>query len=296
MHELITAIAALLWPLIALTALLVFRRAIGRVLRTAERRELEVEIGGQRLTFHELNEQQNEMIQDLQRQLSIVSQKLDERERAEVEARGVTIPPPPEGADGNGHGQGPDHATAARRSRGDDDGTSTGGSAILAPPGGAAGAPPPARTPGPEQGDGEGVADSGEFTAVRAPSGPDPYAVLWVAERPEAHALLVEQLRDNGVRVTVTATTSEAVAELSERPYRLVVSDMSRKEDGSRVPDAGLVLLRELRDLGVDTPVILFGGQRGQPPYADQARRLGAVATTSSSYEMFRHFQTFGLL
>lgn len=291
MHDLITAIAALLWPLIALTALLIFRRAIGRVLRTAERRELEVEIGGQRLTFHELNEQQNEMIQDLQRQLSIVSQKLDERERTEVEARGVTIPPP-EGTDGNG--QGPDHGTPARKSREDGDRTTTGDSAILAPPSdGPAGAPPQQGTASPGKDPGRGVADSGP---VPVPSGPDPYAVLWVAERPETHALLVEQLRDNGVRVTVTATTSEAVAELSERPYRLVVSDMSRKEDGSRVPDAGLVLLRELRDLGVDTPVILFGGQRGQPPYADQARRLGAVATTSSSYEMFRHFQTFGLL
>lgn len=293
MHDLITAIAALLWPLIALTALLVFRRAIGRVLRTAERRELEVEIGGQRLTFHELNEQQNEMIQDLQRQLSIVSQKLDERERAEVEARGVTIPPP-EGTDGNGHGQGPDHGTSSRRSRGDGDRTTTGDSAILAPPSdGPVGAPPQQGAASPGKDPGGGVADSGP---VPVPSGPDPYAVLWVAERPETHALLVEQLRDNGVRVTVTATTSEAVAELSERPYRLVVSDMSRKEDGSRIPDAGLVLLRELRDLGVDTPVILFGGQRGQPPYADQARGLGAVATTSSSYEMFRHFQTFGLL
>ena len=84
MAEVISAIAQLLWPLIALMALLVFRRAIGRVLRTAEKRELEFEVGGQRLTMHELNDQQNELIQDLQRQLSAVSKKLEERERERV--------------------------------------------------------------------------------------------------------------------------------------------------------------------------------------------------------------------
>lgn len=287
MHELITAIAALLWPLITLTALLIFRRAIGRVLRTAEKRELEVEVGGQRLTFHELNDQQNEMIQDLQRQLSIVSQKLDDRERAEVEARGVELPHREEphrdgsGRDGNGNGHGLDHGLSRAHKPSELEVDEPFGAGAQAQPG---------SVPS------DVAVDPAAFPAVRAPTGSDPFAVLWVAERPENHALLVEQLRDNGVRVTATTTTSAAVAELSERPYRLIVSDMSRKEDGRQVSDAGLVLLRELRDLGVDIPVIMFSGQRGQLRYGDQARQLGAVATTSSAYEMFRHFQTFGLL
>lgn len=251
MHELITAIATLLWPLITLMALFVFRRAIGRVLRTAEKRELEFEVGGQRLTMHELNDQQNEMIQDLQRQLSSVSKKLDERERALAHIPELHTGGEPET---NGEQQ---HTRSAP---------------------------------------GSSAEEEVELPPVQAPTGPEPFAVLWVAERPENHALLVEQLRDNGVRVTVIASTSEAVAEVSERPYRLIVSDMSRKEDGRHRVDAGLSLLRELRDLGVDIPVVVFSGQRGQLQYGGQARQLGAVATTSSAYEMFRHFQNFGLL
>lgn len=246
MAEVISSIAQLLWPLIALVALFVFRRAIWRVLRTAERRELEFEVGGQRLTMHQLNDQQNELIQDLQQQLSAVSKKLAERERdlLQVPANGETSAPaePPAGAlPSNGHEQ-PD------------------------------------------------------LPAVQAPVGPEPFAVLWVAERPENHALLVEQLRNNGVRVTTVATTAEALAEASKRPYRLIVSDMGRKEDGHYHPDAGVSLLRELRDLGVDTPVIVFTGKKGQLHYGAQARQAGAVATTSSAYEMFKNFQNFGLL
>lgn len=246
MAEVISAIAQLLWPLIALMALLVFRRAIGRVLRTAEKRELEFEVGGQRLTMHELNDQQNELIQDLQRQLSAVSKKLEERERERVR-----LPT---------NGDGTDEQSAY-------------------------GLPEPGRQ-----------AAEAELPPVQAPVGPEPFAVLWVAERPESHALLVDQLRNNGVRVTTVTTTADALREASERPYRLIVSDMSRKENGHYHSDAGLSLLRELRDLGVDVPVIVFSGQKGQLQYGAQARQSGAVATTSSAYEMFQHFQNFGLL
>ncbi|MEU5851124.1 response regulator [Saccharopolyspora shandongensis] len=248
MPELITAIAQLLWPLIALMAIVVFRRAIGRVLRTAEKRELEFEIGGQKLTMHELNDQQTEMIQDLQRQLSMLSRELSERDRIGAPAE---TPKP---------------------------------------------LPVPALPEVPEiSGNGDGHAED-EVPPTQAPAGSEPLAVLWVAEKPEAHAILAEQLRDNGVRVTMTTSNDTALAELSQRQYRLIVEDMGRKENGRWRPDAGLALLRELRDLGVDTPVIVYSSQRAQQQYGDQARRLGAVGTTSSAYEMFQNLQSFDLL
>ena len=255
MPELIAAIAQLLWPLIALTAVFVFRRAISRILKTAERRELEFEVGGQKLTMHEINDQQNEMIQDLQRQLSTLSKQLEQRDQV--------LPVPSDGAA---------HPSDA-------------------PPLPVPSPRPSARPDLGEDGDGEV-----ELPPVNAPTGPEPFAVLWVSERPESHALLSEQLRDNGVRVTMVTSTGEALAEISERPYRLIVEDMSRKEDGRWRADAGVALLRELRDLGVDTPVIVFSGHRTQQQYAEQAKLAGAVATTSSAYEMFKHFQNFGLL
>jgi CheY-like chemotaxis protein/uncharacterized coiled-coil protein SlyX len=290
MPELISSIAQLLWPLIALMAIVVFRRAIGRVLRTAEKRELEFEIGGQRLTMHELNDQQNVMIQDLQRQLSMLSKQLEERERvaarpeasrgeapkAEV-SKALPVPalPEPPGVSGDGQVSGNGESPGGGESLGDDeisgDGEMSGNGSI--------------------SGDGRG-----ELPPVQAPAGPEPFAVLWVAEKPEAHAILAEQLRDNGVRVTMVSNTDAALAELSQRPYRLIVEDMGRKENGRWRPDAGLALLHELRDLGVDIPVIVYSSHRALQQYGDQARQSGAVGTTSSAYEMFQNFQSFDLL
>lgn len=268
MAELITAIAQLLWPLILLAVLVVFRGSVRRVLATAERRELDVEVGGQRLTMHELNDQQNEMIQDLQRQVSALSAQLEARgDRAapRVPAPQPAAPredaapprsePPTNGharPNGNGSAHGPEASGPCR----------------------------PAAT---------------EPTGAEA-TGAEPFAVLWASGRPEAHALLVEQLRDNGVRVTTASTTAEAAELASRRPYRLVVSDMGRREDGRWRPDAGLALLGELRDLGVDVPVVVFSDHRGEVQYAAQARRAGAVAVTSSAAEMVGHFRNFDLL
>lgn len=269
MAELITAVAQLLWPLIVLVVLFLFRGGIRRVLRTAEKRELQVEVGGQRLTMHELNDQQNEMIQDLQRQLSTLSAQLEENRHTPAPPAEPTYPRPMAPAE-PGAPEIP-HAPPAY-----------GG--------------PPAHSRPPSNGDGAAHDEPEPLPTPRAPVGPEPFAVLWVAERPESHALLVEQLRDNGVRVTTTNTTAEALEQVSRRPYRLIVSDMARREDDRYRPDAGLALLAELRDLGVEIPVVVFSEHRGELQYGAQARQAGAVAVTSSAYEMVRHFQNFALL
>lgn len=284
MAELITAVANLLWPLLVLVVLVQFRGGFQRLLRTAERRELEVEVGGQRLTMHELNDQQNEMIQDLQRQLSALNAQLEHSAHAQQSA-----PPAPQqsGAQQSGALRPGTHPTPAPAQPGVPASPSYEDSVACgqAPDGGGA---------APSNGDGNGHAEP--VPAPRPPTGQEPFAVLWVAERPESHALLVGQLRDNGVRVTIARTTSEAMEQVSRRPYRLVVSDMGRREDGRYRPDAGVALLGELRDTGIEVPVVVFGEHRGELQYGAQARHAGAVAVTSSAAELVRHFQNFALL
>ncbi|MCP2259724.1 Response regulator receiver domain-containing protein [Streptoalloteichus tenebrarius] len=230
--SLVSAFASLLWPVLVLTALLLFRGPLARIVRAAAHREVEIEIGGQRLTMRELNHQQNELIQDLQRQVSTLRKALD---------GAGTAPAAPE----------------------------------TAPPAPACGEPVELPAPRPEG---------------------EPFAVLWVDDKPETKALLVEQLRGNGVRVDVTNSTSDAMNLLSRRRYRLIVTDMGREENGSFQPDAGLELLREARDTGVDTPVVVYCMPHNGTQYGVQAHGLGAVGVTSSAVELFDYFQRFGLL
>lgn len=75
--EIVSSVAALLWPVLFLIALLMFRGPVGRVIRSAERREFTLNVGGQEISVKQLSEQQDDMIADLQAQLSRVTKELE---------------------------------------------------------------------------------------------------------------------------------------------------------------------------------------------------------------------------
>lgn len=73
--DLISAIAALLWPLLVIVVLLVFGRQLLSKLRSSD--DVTLEIGGQRLNFKQATDQQSDMITDLQREVASLKQRLD---------------------------------------------------------------------------------------------------------------------------------------------------------------------------------------------------------------------------
>ena len=120
-------------------------------------------------------------------------------------------------------------------------------------------------------------------------------AVLWVDDRPENNALLIDQLMTDGVQVDVARTTDEGLALASRRGYGAVISDMGRWEDGRYRTVAGLDLARELRASGDDTPLLVFTSGRADP----RARRRGAgrrrQAVTSSGVDLIGFLRGHGV-
>ncbi|ONI85638.1 hypothetical protein ALI22I_28120 [Saccharothrix sp. ALI-22-I] len=76
MAEMINAVASLLWPLVALLLLFGFRSQLREVIRSAAKREVTLEIGGQTVSLGTLSEAQGEAIADLQRQLGELREQL----------------------------------------------------------------------------------------------------------------------------------------------------------------------------------------------------------------------------
>ncbi|GAB2498629.1 hypothetical protein GCM10027063_42750 [Promicromonospora xylanilytica] len=72
MADLISAIAALLWPLLVIVLLLLFGRQLLSKLRSSD--DVTLEIGGQRLSFKQATDQQSDMITDLQREVAALCQ------------------------------------------------------------------------------------------------------------------------------------------------------------------------------------------------------------------------------
>jgi CheY-like chemotaxis protein len=77
MAETITAVASLLWPLIVLLSVWIFRSQLRHVIRSAGEREVTLEVGGQRVTLGQLSQVQNDTIADLQKQVGTLREALN---------------------------------------------------------------------------------------------------------------------------------------------------------------------------------------------------------------------------
>jgi CheY-like chemotaxis protein len=140
----------------------------------------------------------------------------------------------------------------------------------------------------------ERVQDSGdngadEPAAARAsPPPPRLSRILWVDDRPENNAFLIQSLRDRDADVVEVASTDEALEELRPNPhvFDVVISDMGRKERGGDRPLAGVDLVRRMRDEKLIVPVVIYASPNAIARGGEQALEVGAAAATSSPTEL----------
>ena len=121
-----------------------------------------------------------------------------------------------------------------------------------------------------------------------------PAAVLWVDDNPANNAVLIGRLRGDDVRVDLARSTNEGLGRFDEQRHGVVVSDMSRVEDGKTVPDAGVLLLKEVRARAPAVPFVIYTS--AGHAFWQQARDAGATEITSSSMVLMEQLRSAGLL
>lgn len=208
--ELIKGIASILWPLIVVVIIIIFRPAVAGIIESARSRKFTLKIGGQELSMEEVNQQQRNLIADLQTQVNELHKKV---EGSEISSRLTTAPV----------------RKLAERRR----------------------------------------------------------SILWVDDQPKNNSVFVQQLSDRGITVDLAFSTADGLAKFSRGQYGLVISDMGRRENGTYNADAGLDLLRSIREKNNDIPFIVFCSSRGVREYRGEAIAQGATAITSSTTELY---------
>lgn len=133
------------------------------------------------------------------------------------------------------------------------------------------------------------------WEAADQPADAPAYSVLWVDDHPENNAVLIESLRRNGVRVDLPRTTRDGLALLSQRRYAIVISDMGRTEAGQDVPDAGLRLLKRVRETRPSIPFVIYASPGAASYYREQALAEHATAITASPTELSAILMSLGL-
>lgn len=320
MSETISAIASLMWPLIVLAVLVLFRGPLTSLVRSTASRDFTIKIAGQEVSVGELHRQQMDMMTDLHNQVVALQKEVDGLKQgtpAKVPGPAPTPAPappstlPPSSVDA----QVPASVGAATKSAATSNmslaahGTEladvdTTGAATL----GLAKAPwerlelPPDEEPNEPATTLSVVPQPSapaepEWTSTLPDTRPKPAGVLWVDDTPANYALQLDQLERRGVVVDIVRSTKEAVQKLTGQRYQIIVSDMERVENGQPVPNAGLELLRTVRTFDRDTPVVIFSTHHlGGKALTDTATKIGADLVTASWFELSRELHRVGVV
>lgn len=103
------------------------------------------------------------------------------------------------------------------------------------------------------------------------------------------------RLTEAGRRVVQVESTRAALERLRrDGSYAVIVSDMSRVENGRRNDYAGLDLLEELRTAGFDIPVVFYSSQGGLSAVREELDRGDNVGYTASPSELMRLLHVYG--
>jgi len=106
--------------------------------------------------------------------------------------------------------------------------------------------------------------------------------ILWVDDLPNNNKNVIDLFRDRGIQFDMVLTTEEGVRLYQSASYDLIITDMGRGKES----DAGLNLLRKLKLLKCQIPVIVYTTHKSIDRYGEEALRLGAYAVTNKAVKL----------
>jgi len=101
--------------------------------------------------------------------------------------------------------------------------------------------------------------------------------ILWVDDYPVNNEYPMRILSNAGIKFSLALDTEEAINILKKQKFDLIISDMGRGSNYS----AGLDLLKELKLLKIETPVIIYASTKALDGFGNEALKLGAIAITT---------------
>lgn len=113
--------------------------------------------------------------------------------------------------------------------------------------------------------------------------------ILWVDDYPGNNESLVSQLQVEGIEVVEALSTRQAMEILAsgKSVFDLLLSDMGRNEDGKEQPDAGIQLVRRVREARIRTPIYIYTSASQAANRREDTLKAGGNGITCSVHELF---------
>jgi CheY-like chemotaxis protein len=113
--------------------------------------------------------------------------------------------------------------------------------------------------------------------------------ILWVDDKPQNNAFEIAKLRAKDYTVVESTSTDNAMKKLQERSgVDVIITDMGRAEGNSYVQDAGVQLIKKVRDAGFEVPVFCYTTPNAAQKHYDQIKDAGGNGATASPTELFK--------
>ena len=119
-------------------------------------------------------------------------------------------------------------------------------------------------------------------------------SILWVDDNPNNNAFLVQELNASGVSVKIATSTVDGFKKFLNRRFDVVVSDMGRLEGVVYNHNAGIDLVKEIRNVDKDIPFVIYCSRRAELAKGEAAIEAGANLVVSSSTRLMGFIQQVG--
>lgn len=114
-------------------------------------------------------------------------------------------------------------------------------------------------------------------------------SILWVDDKPENNAFEIAKLKAEDYSVVESTSTDNAMKQLQEGlTVDVIITDMGRKEGKKYIPDAGIQLIKKIRDASINVPVLCYTSPKAAQRHHDQTLAAGGDGATASPTALFQ--------
>jgi CheY-like chemotaxis protein len=120
-------------------------------------------------------------------------------------------------------------------------------------------------------------------------SNPTRKRILWVDDKPANIADEIAQLSKKGIEVTQAHSTAQAMQILvsSGLSFDAIITDMGRTEDGEYRPEAGVFLIKAIREAGINLPILVYTTLNLYVTTINEVVAAGGNGATISAEELY---------
>ena len=116
--------------------------------------------------------------------------------------------------------------------------------------------------------------------------------VLWVDDYPINNEAIINFFKEKNVHFDIALTTEQGLKLYKKELYDLIITDMGRGDES----DAGLTLIKNLKFLHCQVPIVVFCSWSAKQRYGQEAIKLGARNVTNRTADIIALLtESFGL-